>query len=1058
MTYFRALTLLAGAAAVCSGQTANSTADFNTGQAARLVIGQKNFTLADFGATNQLIGSPSGVAIANGILWVSDANRLGSTPNNNRVLRFSDINTYPSPTDRPDIVGSTCGACRGAASLVLGQPDFLTTNANLSSTGLRSPTGIATDGKVLAIADTDNNRILIWLNLPTRNGQPADVVIGQADFTHNGTSVPPTQTSLRGPEGLWIANGKLFVADTQDNRVLIYNKIPTANKAAADVVVGQASFTAFVQPDLTASQPTTAANNMQSPVSVSTDGTRLFVADLGQNRVLIFNSIPTSNGAAADVALGQPDLVSAVDNNSVNTTGDKLDADNNPIGATPVLCQSNDVDTTTSTPLFPKRCAATLSFPRFAIAAGNRLFVADGGNDRVLIFNTIPTKSGTRADIILGQPDEFSDNTGSNPDGTNAFQTPTSLAWDGVTNLYVADGYNRRVVVYSPAIQNIPINGIRNAASLEISALGSVTITGSIQAKDTVSITVNGTAYTYTIAAKDTLETVVQGLVALINKGPNKDVIASANLSALAVVLTARSPGAAGGNITLATAVSTSALIASTASGSTLNIYLQNPSQIAPGTVIEVSGQNLCDTSASADLTQPYVAFSLGGCTLYVDGVAAPLLFVSPTQINAQMANEAADRNSVSIYLRNQHADGTVTVTTPVASTIVPQNPGIFALPGSDPRRGIVYHGSSSAFDLVGVDGSVQAGDIATINIGSKTYNYTVLSTDTLSSIRDALISVINSAPDPNVYATVANEYSRIALTAINPGPQGEGTTVTVSVSTASTNTAGALLLLTAYNPTLCCSNVQGSLVTDSNPAVPGEMLYVFATGLGVTSPASADTGQVFAGGSAYPLATPVDSILTGGTSANPVSVGVVPGTVGVYYVQFLLNSGIGANAATQLTIAQQAFVSNVVTFPVAVPGLGTTLVVSPNVDSIPVGQAVTFTITALDFNGAPATTFTDTIHLTSSDPNATLPADAALSAGTGNFQVTFNTPGLQNIVASDTLTSSIVGTSPGVNVKAAGSAVKVTSVRSKLSNSRVSAPATSGPSQPGRKARDSGQ
>ena len=101
-----------------------------------------------------------------------------------------------------------------------------------------------------------------------------------------------------------------------------------------------------------------------------------------------------------------------------------------------------------------------------ALSDGQRLFVADGGNDRVLIYNTIPTQSGARADIILGQPDEFSDNTGDNPDGANAFQTPLALAWDG-TNLYVSDGYNRRIVVYSPAVGNVPLHGIRNAASQE---------------------------------------------------------------------------------------------------------------------------------------------------------------------------------------------------------------------------------------------------------------------------------------------------------------------------------------------------------------------------------------------------------------------------------------------------------------------------------------------------------------------------------------------------------------------------------------------------------------
>ena len=278
MKSFRAVTLRAGVVAVCayvcaSGQTASAqtvpTQAFNTGQAARLVLGQKNFTLADFGATNQLIGSPAGVAVSNGVLWVVDANRLGSTPNNNRVLRFSDLNTYPSPADKPDVPGSTCGACRGVASLVLGQPDFISTNRSLSATGLRAPTGVATDGKILVVSDTDNNRVLIWNSLPKSNGQPADVVIGQADFTHNATSSPPTQTSMRGPEGVWLSNGKLFVADTQDNRILIYNKVPTSNNAAADVVIGQPNFTSFVQPDLTAKQPTTAANNKtQMPAGV----------------------------------------------------------------------------------------------------------------------------------------------------------------------------------------------------------------------------------------------------------------------------------------------------------------------------------------------------------------------------------------------------------------------------------------------------------------------------------------------------------------------------------------------------------------------------------------------------------------------------------------------------------------------------------------------------------------------------------------------------------------------------------------------------------------------
>ena len=41
------------------------------------------------------------------------------------------------------------------------------------------------------------------------------------------------------------------------------------------------------------------------------------------------------------------------------------------------------------------------------LSDGTRLFIADGGNDRVLVFNHIPTQNGAEADIVLGQPDEY---------------------------------------------------------------------------------------------------------------------------------------------------------------------------------------------------------------------------------------------------------------------------------------------------------------------------------------------------------------------------------------------------------------------------------------------------------------------------------------------------------------------------------------------------------------------------------------------------------------------------------------------------------------------------
>ncbi len=99
---------------------------------------------------------------------------------------------------------------------------------------------------------------------------------------------------MRGPQGVWIQNGKLYVADTQNNRVLIFNKIPTSNGAAADVVLGQPNMTTFVEPDLTQQTNNATASLLLNPVSVTSDGVHLFVTDLGYNRVLIWNSIPST--------------------------------------------------------------------------------------------------------------------------------------------------------------------------------------------------------------------------------------------------------------------------------------------------------------------------------------------------------------------------------------------------------------------------------------------------------------------------------------------------------------------------------------------------------------------------------------------------------------------------------------------------------------------------------------------------------------------------------------------------------------------------------------------
>jgi len=61
--------------------------DFMTGQAARIVIGQVNFTQQDIGTPTQyVLGACSGLAYANNMLFVVDSNHIQASPEQNRVL------------------------------------------------------------------------------------------------------------------------------------------------------------------------------------------------------------------------------------------------------------------------------------------------------------------------------------------------------------------------------------------------------------------------------------------------------------------------------------------------------------------------------------------------------------------------------------------------------------------------------------------------------------------------------------------------------------------------------------------------------------------------------------------------------------------------------------------------------------------------------------------------------------------------------------------------------------------------------------------------------------
>ena len=205
---------------------------------------------------------------------------------NHRVLIWNDVD-------------QATGAL-GAADVVLGQEGMNTCEANADgspdSGTLSQPRSVWSDGLRLIVSDAGNNRLLVWNDITNiTDFQAPDVVIGQQDDSEaepNRGQGAPSGISLSGPRGVDVsALGELAVADTGNNRVLIWRAIPNTADKQADLVVGQSDFThgAANDPGQTGQHGTTlSAKTLSMPEGVRFHGRNLIVNDHGNHRVLVW--------------------------------------------------------------------------------------------------------------------------------------------------------------------------------------------------------------------------------------------------------------------------------------------------------------------------------------------------------------------------------------------------------------------------------------------------------------------------------------------------------------------------------------------------------------------------------------------------------------------------------------------------------------------------------------------------------------------------------------------------------------------------------------------------
>ena len=216
---------------------------------------------------------------------------------NHRILGFNDLRNIPA------------GA---KADLVIGQPDLASTlinypgnNANVTNaSGLFAPTGILVDpAGNLYVADTGNGRVLRFPKpfekyVPGQLEQ-ADLVLGQLSFT-SPKIVDPTARTMSAPYGLGFTNNPgLLVSDLNHNRVLYFKG------KSDDLRSGMSAATVFGQQDFNSLGSGSGLGELSNPRHISVDlEDRLYVADTGNSRVLIWDTIPgLPSGAPAAVAL-----------------------------------------------------------------------------------------------------------------------------------------------------------------------------------------------------------------------------------------------------------------------------------------------------------------------------------------------------------------------------------------------------------------------------------------------------------------------------------------------------------------------------------------------------------------------------------------------------------------------------------------------------------------------------------------------------------------------------------------------------------------------------------
>ena len=270
------------------------------------------------------------------------------------------------------------------------------------------PTGITNDGTNLYVVDSGNNKIR---KIVLATGAVSSLT-GAANTasTAGAADGAGASASFSTPEDITTDGTFLYVADTGNHKIrkivissgVVSSLTGTANTAeSAGVTDGNHPSSAFTY-----------------PYGVATDGTNLYVADTGNNKIRLVKIATVEVSSLTGLA------------STVSTAG--------------------NVDGTGS--------LAQFNYPMGITTIGGKLYVTDKGNNTIRSFSLSTAEVST----LAGNPNSGADGT-----GAEASIGPLSYTTTDGANLYVADTVNnkiRKVVIASGVVTTLAGSGTAGAA------------------------------------------------------------------------------------------------------------------------------------------------------------------------------------------------------------------------------------------------------------------------------------------------------------------------------------------------------------------------------------------------------------------------------------------------------------------------------------------------------------------------------------------------------------------------------------------------------------------